>query len=111
MPAVIASICPLQISECLLQATDRYIYQPSAFGTPAPLGEPKLELCKDQLCLALLPALNLKRQCLIEYKSAATRNSSHPTLLTAIGSKFEFVGLIALHAMILDPDGNRLQHD
>jgi hypothetical protein len=61
--------------------------------------------------LTLLTALNWNRQRLIEYKSATTRNSAHLRLLTAIGSKFEFVGLMALHAMILDPDGTRPQHD
>jgi hypothetical protein len=55
--------------------------------------------------LALLAALNLNRQRWVEYKSAATRNSAHLRLLIAIGSEFEFVGLIALHAMILDLHG------
>jgi hypothetical protein len=40
---------------------------------------------------------------LIKYKSTATRNPAHSSLLTAVGSKFEFVGLIALHATILNP--------
>jgi hypothetical protein len=105
LPIVVASECPLQISECLLQTSKRYIRHPSAFGTPAPLGELEIELCQDQARLTLLTALKLNRQRLIEYKSATTRNSAHLTRLTAIGSKFEFVGLIALHALILDPDG------
>ena len=94
-------IGPLQVLEGLLQWMHGRIGQPCRFRAVTPFGEQPAQTCVAELLLALLVALFLQRQRLVEHEPARASEAAHLPLLMAAWHQCELEGLKSFHGSII----------
>src|SRR5690606_369601 len=106
LPLEAREVCPLgkaigvgafQVLERLLQRMHWRILEPRRFSPVAPCGEFLAQTGIAELSLALFVTRLLQRQRLVEHEPARASETAHLALLLAVGPKFVFEGLEALH--------------
>src|SRR5690606_7339339 len=95
------AVGPLQVLERLLQRVHRRIREPRRIRTVTPFGEQLAQPGVAELLFALLVALLLQRQCLVEHEPARASEAAHLPLLLPVWHQFVLVGLKSLHGSII----------
>src|SRR4030066_217411 len=84
-PAKEMAVGALQVLQALLQRRDGRIGEPCRIPAVAPFGEPLAQSGIAELFLAVLVALFLQRQRLVEHESACPGEAAHPAPPFAAG--------------------------